>query len=89
MGMPVTVALRPEKITLQREKPADEVNCVQGTIQEMSYFGSSTVYRVKLASGLVLAVSMANTARHTDDAFTWNDQVWAHWSPNAHVVLTQ
>jgi putrescine transport system ATP-binding protein len=87
--MPVTVALRPEKIALQREKPADEFNCVPGTIQEMSYFGSSTVYRLKLASGQVLAVSMANTARHSGDAFTWGDQVWAHWTTSAHVVLTQ
>jgi putrescine transport system ATP-binding protein len=89
MGMHVTVALRPEKIALQRDKPAEETNCVAGTIQEMSYFGASTVYRVKLASGLVMAVSMANTARQREDAFTWGDQVWAHWSPQAHVVLTQ
>jgi putrescine transport system ATP-binding protein len=89
LGMAVTVALRPEKITLQREKPADEFNCVAGTIEEMSYFGASTVYRVKLASGQILAVSMANTARQREDAFTWGDAVWAHWSPQAHVVLTQ
>ena len=27
--------------------------------------------------------------RHRDDAFTWGDTVWAHWSRSAHVVLTQ
>jgi len=89
LGMPVTVALRPEKILLQRDPPTGESNSVSGTIEEMSYFGASTVYRVKLASGLVLAVSMANTARQREDAFTWGDRVWAHWSPQAHVVLTQ
>ena len=88
-GMAVTVALRPEKITLQRDKPADGFNAVAGTIQELSYFGASTVYRVKLASGKVLAVSMANTERQRCDAFTWGDTVWATWSPQAHVVLTQ
>jgi putrescine transport system ATP-binding protein len=88
-GMPVTVALRPEKIALQREKPADAYNCVAGKIEEMSYFGASTVFRVKLASGLVLAVSLANTERHSDAAFTWGDVVWATWGPQAHVVLTQ
>jgi putrescine transport system ATP-binding protein len=89
VGMPVTVALRPEKITLQRDKPADPYNCVGGKIEELSYFGSSTVFRVKLASGMVLAVSMANTERHSDSALTWGDVVWATWSPQAHVVLTQ
>jgi putrescine transport system ATP-binding protein len=89
LGMPVTVALRPEKITLQREKPADDFNCVSGTIQEMSYFGATTVFRIKLASGQVLAVSTANTARQRADEFTWGDTVWAHWTPQAHGVLTQ
>jgi putrescine transport system ATP-binding protein len=88
-GMPVTVALRPEKITLQREKPADEYNCVGGKVEEMSYFGDTTVYRVKLASGKILAVSVANTERQRENAPTWGDVVWAHWSPQAHVVLTQ
>ena len=89
LGMPVTVALRPEKISLQRDKPADPYNCVAAKIEELSYFGASTVYRVKLASGQVLAVSMANTERHSDGAFTWGDIVWATWSQQAHVVLTR
>jgi len=88
-GMPVSVALRPEKITLSREKPADEFNTAHGTIEEMSYFGSFTVYRLKLASGEMLKVSMANTLRHRDDELTWGDGVWAHWTPSSHVVLTQ
>ncbi len=89
LGMPVTVALRPEKIHLAPEKPSGEFNAVQGVVQELSYFGSYTVYRVKLASGLVLAVSMANIARHREHEFTWGDTVWAHWTDAAHVVLTQ
>ncbi|HEY2595697.1 MAG TPA: polyamine ABC transporter ATP-binding protein [Chloroflexota bacterium] len=88
LGMPVSVALRPEKIVLQRDKPASEFNAVAGTIQELSYFGATTVYRVKLASGQVLAVSMANTERQREDQFQRGDAVWATWSPQAHVVLT-
>jgi putrescine transport system ATP-binding protein len=88
LGMPVTVALRPEKIALQRARPAGEFNAAAGTIQELSYFGATTVFRVKLASGQVLAVSTANRERHLDDAFARGDAVWATWSPQAHVVLT-
>jgi len=89
IGMPVSVALRPEKIHLQREEPAEKRNTVHGIIEELSYFGSFTVYRLKLASGKQLSVSMANTVRQRDDAFTWGDAVWATWTPTAHVVLTQ
>jgi len=88
-GMAVTVALRPEKIHVSRDKPADDFNTAHGTIKELSYFGSFTVYHVELASGARLKISQANTARHKDDALTWGDAVWAHWSRSAHVVLTQ
>ena len=93
-GMAVTVALRPEKIALQRDKPEGiegvegDFNMVQGQIQEMSYFGSFSVFHLKLASGAMLKVSQANTQRHRDETYTWGDTVWAHWSPSAHVVLT-
>ena len=92
-GMAVTVALRPEKIHLSTTPPEGQHNRVQGTVKEMSYFGSYTVFHLQLASGAMLKVSMANTQRHRDDApnqaITWGDTVWAHWSPTAHVVLTQ
>ena len=87
--MAVTVALRPEKIHLSRQKPADDFNSARGSIKEMSYFGAHTVYHVQLPSGQKLKVSQANTQRHKDDELTWGDEVWAHWSRSAHVVLTQ
>ena len=89
-GMAVTVALRPEKISLSRSAPADASrNAVQGTVRERSYFGSFTVYHLELASGAILKVSQANTERHRDDELTWGDRAWACWSPSAHVVLTR
>jgi putrescine transport system ATP-binding protein len=88
-GMAVSVALRPEKIHLSRHKPADQYNCARGTVKELSYFGSYTVYHLELHSGARLKVSLANVQRHLEDDFTWGDVVWAHWSRMAHVVLTQ
>lgn len=88
-GMALSVALRPEKIHLSRHRPADEFNSARGIVQDLAYFGAFTVYRLKLASGATLKVSMANTQRHRDDELSWGDEAWAHWSRTAHVVLTQ
>ncbi len=88
-GMTVTVALRPEKIGLSHARPEGEFNCVQGTVKEMSYFGSFTVFHLQLASGTMLKVSLANTQRHRDEAYTWGESVWAHWADSAQVVLTR
>jgi len=88
-GMPVTVALRPEKIALSKAQPEGEFNRVQGTVKEMSYFGSFTVFHLQLPSGQLLKVSQSNTQRHKDESYTWGDSVWAHWDPSSQVVLTQ
>ena len=65
------------------------VTGVQGTVRELSYFGSFTVYHLALASGAVLKVSQGNVDRHPDDVLSWGDTAWASWAPNAQVVLTQ
>ena len=94
-GMSVSVAVRPEKIRIAREAavPADgepgvEFNRVRGTVKDMAYFGSFTVYHLLLASGLLLKISASNTERHRDDQLTWGDEAWATWSPTSQVVLT-
>jgi len=94
-GMAVSVALRPEKIRLAREPhalPGDAApafNRVRGTVRDISYFGSYTVYHLLLASGQVLKVSTSNAERHREHPLTWGDEAWASWSPSAPVVLTQ
>ena len=93
-GMSVSVAMRPEKLRLTRERPHDSPqwsaghNQVRGTVKDMSYFGSFTIYHLQLPSGQVLRVSESNTERHREDPLTWNDAAWASWSPSAQVVLT-
>ena len=94
-GMSVSVAVRPEKIRISREaaapadgEPGAEFNRVRGTVKDMSYFGSFTVYHLRLASGLVIKISASNTERHRDDELTWGDEAWAAWSPTSQVVLT-
>jgi putrescine transport system ATP-binding protein len=94
-GMRVSVAVRPEKIRISREPDAtqgdeadSDFNRAMGTVKDMAYFGSYTVYHLLLASGAVLKISAGNTERHPDHAITWGDKAWASWSPTAQVVLT-
>ncbi|MFW9617368.1 ABC transporter ATP-binding protein [Aquabacterium sp.] len=96
-GMPVTVALRPEKIRISPRPPVPgeedlapaPLNQVKGKIKDMVYFGSDTLYHLQMPSGAILKVSQSNTERHPDDHLTWDDEAYAWWTPSAHVVLTQ
>ena len=99
VGMAVTVALRPEKIRISSKPPVlaegalsaspAPFNQVKGRIKDLVYFGSDTLYHLKLASGAILKVTQSNTERHPDDTLSWEDEAYAWWSPSAHVVLTQ
>ncbi len=83
IGMPVSVAVRPEKITISAAAPQQSHNCVQGEIVELAYLGSYTVYHLKLASGMLVKAIVSNTARHGAFHPKWGDQVFAHWSDDA------
>jgi putrescine transport system ATP-binding protein len=90
-GMKVAVAIRPEKIRISREAPSPangEFNRARGTVKDLAYFGSFTVYHLALASGATLKISASNTERHRDHAIGVGDVAWASWSPTAQVVLT-
>jgi len=87
-GMAVSVALRPEKIELRREPPADRTyNCLSGKIVDSGYFGRYSLYRVDLASGMKLQVAITHSARH-DAAFQRGEAVYATCQPDSLVVLS-
>ena len=95
LGMPVTVALRPEKIRIA-PLPADadgtsteDFNRAVGTVKDLTYFGSHTVYHLLLESGRVLKISQSNTERQPGAQLTWGDRAEASWSTLAQVVLTR
>ena len=88
-GMAVGVAIRPEKIVLSRKKPTAKANHLAGVITEMAYFGAHTSYHVKLASGKVLQAQVQSHADEASADLSWGDQVYASWSDNAMVLLTQ
>ncbi|MFO0585101.1 MAG: ABC transporter ATP-binding protein [Anaeromyxobacter sp.] len=88
LGMPVAVAVRPEKIHLAREKPAGEVNQVKVTVRDRSYFGSYTVYVLEVDGGRRLKVSESNVERHRASAPAPGETAWATWPDTAQVVLT-
>jgi len=84
----VWVAVRPEKVRLDRERPNQSDNVFGGTVKEIAYLGDVSRYLVALDSGKLVRVTQPNTDRR-DDRVTWEERVWVSWSPGANVVVTQ
>ena len=95
--MAVHVAVRPEKMEIQRALPADSereslaevgFNQAEGVIEDLAYLGSLTTYHVKLTSGAMVKVTRTNAARHNAAQLTWGDKVVVWWCGSDVVVLT-
>ena len=87
-GQEVSFSLRPEKVTVTKEDPGEPNNKAKGIIEDIAYFGSHSVYHVRLPSGFKVMANFVNTQRWASERFTWNDEVWLSWGENAGVVLT-
>jgi len=102
-GAPETLqlwlALRPEKVELHKrsngEGPPDMegtppgYNVVKGTIMDIAYLGSESVYDVRLEGGQRVRVIRPNLTRWDQEDFSWDEEVWLGWhAEGAHVLLT-
>jgi len=87
-GVPVHVALRPEKVMLCEEVPADGCNFAVGEVVHHAYLGDLTSYHVRLRSGQMISAQLQNAHRFRKGAPTWGDEVRLCWEADSCVVLT-
>jgi putrescine transport system ATP-binding protein len=88
LHMPVTIAVRPEKIEIGKQRPEGVgPNLFTGKVKEIAYFGSYNTYIVQAAAGLRVKITEANTSRQDLSDITWEDDVFFWWSDIAGVVL--
>ncbi|MTJ81836.1 MAG: ABC transporter ATP-binding protein [Telmatospirillum sp.] len=89
VGAPVTVMVRPEKMTVQREKPDPRINCVHGVVSDIAYLGDISIYHVRLESGRKVQVALTNLRHTSEQRLTWDDEVYLTWHPANSLVLVQ
>lgn len=96
-GEKMWVGIRPEKIELlKREEgatpptPEDApsgCNVTAGTVRQISYLGSESIYEIDLINGRRMQVSRPNLSRWDQEDFTWDDEVWLRWHGDSPVLL--
>jgi spermidine/putrescine transport system ATP-binding protein len=95
----IWLALRPEKVELHKRDAAHGppdmegtppgYNVVKGTIMDIAYLGSESVYDVRLEGGKRVRVIRPNLTRWDQEDFSWDEDVWLGWhAEGAHVLLT-
>ncbi|MFN7286386.1 MAG: ABC transporter ATP-binding protein [bacterium] len=91
VGSTVTVALRPEKILITRERPSAIANVLPAVVTDLGYFGKDSLYRVRLPTGTVMSVNVVNARRGRENqrVAQWEDPVWLSFDPTSPILLTE
>ena len=85
----ISVALRPEKIMIQKDIPDDQSkNQVKGLFEDFGYFGNLSIYRVRTESDHIIQVSKQNRDR-TEQSIKWEDEVYLSWENNNLMLLSE
>jgi putrescine transport system ATP-binding protein len=88
LGETVWLGLRPEKVSIGRDKPTGDVNALAGTLHEAGYRGDMSIYKVRLGDRSLMKVALANTGARQRN-FSIGDVVWLSWPPDAGMVLAR
>ena len=94
-GADVTVAVRPERIHLERtddgtgdaQASSDRGARVKGTVREATYLGEQSEYRLTTGLGEIVARRQNNVGSEAARPIGPGDTVVASWSDQANLVL--
>ena len=87
-GERVSVAVRPEKMTLAATAQ-DGPNSFSGVVTDIAYLGDLSVYKVRLDDGQVVRASVANTDRRASQLVHRGDRTALHFAPDAAILLRE
>jgi len=88
LGMPVSVAVRPEKVSIGKTAPQSvRRNLFQGRVKEIAYFGSYNTYIVVTPQGVRVKITEPNGSHTNMLDITWEDEVFYWWDDTDAVLL--
>ena len=88
-GMPISVAVRPEKIRISLQRPERaRPNVFSGKVVEIAYLGDVNTYIVHTPEGVKIKITDINSMHDSEGEITWDDEVFFWWNPQFAVVLT-
>ncbi|MGH8246074.1 MAG: ABC transporter ATP-binding protein [Gammaproteobacteria bacterium] len=89
-GDDIWVAVRPEKISITKDRPAvDGLTVLKGVVWDLAYYGNLSLYRVKTEAGKIVQVSAQNRVRSAERVVEWDDEVYLSWDKQSSVVLKE
>ena len=83
------LAIRPEKVRLDREEPKTGFVRLSGRVVEVAYFGDESHLYIQTDNGLMIAAEISNYTRSITPAVSVGDTLWVSWDFEDMLVLTE
>ncbi|MCD8140935.1 MAG: ABC transporter ATP-binding protein [Planctomycetaceae bacterium] len=89
LGGAVHLSLRPEKLLISSEKPAEKenVNLFKGVVEEVVYLGSHTKYWVRVGEYRLAVIRQHRRFLLDEKPISWQDEVWLEWHADDGFML--
>ena len=89
-GDPITLGVRPEKISISPKHPQGDNQVIfKGVVEDLAYYGNRSIYRVRTHCGQIIQVGAQNYQRSEQLTIEWDDEVFVSWQANSSLVLAQ
>lgn len=89
VGERIFVAIRPEKLHVDRNPTPAVENSVGGTVSDIGYLGDMSIYKIRLRSGAVVKAAVANSTRAPEQPIGVGEEVSLLFPPHACMALTR
>ncbi len=89
MGELIHMSIRPEKLHITREKPADtpDINRFEGVVEDIIYKGDHTKFWVRVDDQRFSILKPNNRFILDRKAITWEEKVWVWWHEDDSYML--
>ena len=84
----VGIAVRPEKVRLDKVEPKEEPIRLRAKVNEVVYYGNESHVFLQADSGAAITANMKNISRNTHAGIVKDDVLWVSWRPEDTLVLT-
>lgn len=90
-GQHLTLSLRPEKISISRDKPppSDSRNVFEASVQEVVYVGPQTKYVVSVGSQSIKVLHSHQHYLLDTTPIRWDEKVWISWDANDSFMIPE
>ncbi len=88
-GQPVTLSVRPEKVHISHDRPADKPlhNLLGAVVEDVIYLGANTKYWVRAGSVRVQVLRQHDRYFLDEKPIRWNDPCWIRWHADDGFML--